>query len=209
MKLLDITAPFSPALPVYNGDPSLTVEETSRIADGKRANVSRFTFGCHTGTHIDAPKHFLDDGKTIADLPPEHFAGSAVVVEIFGCPAIGAAEIDAIPGDLDGKIVLLHTDNGDAMLDSTFRTDFVHLTGEGAEALCRRGIRGIGIDYLSVDAYGSPDFAAHMALLTREKLILEGILLTDIPAGEYFLWALPLNIPGGNGFPVRAVLEKR
>lgn len=206
MRIYDISVPFSGNLPIYAGDPGVSIENTSRIADGKRSNVSRFTFGCHSGTHIDAPKHFIDGGKTISDLPPEFFIGPAVVVECFGTPVITKDHINAIAADLDRKFVLLHTDNGDAMLEPEFCTRSVHLTGEAAETLCVRGIRGVGIDYLSVDMFRSPDFAAHYALLSKEKLIVEGIRLTGIPAGEYILSALPLNIPGGNGFPVRAIL---
>jgi len=206
MKLYDISVPFSIGLPVYGEDPPIITTDTDTIAAGGVANVTRFEFSCHTGTHIDAPKHFIDGGKTISDLPLCHFVGPAIVVEAFGKPAMDEGDINAIPGDISGKFILLHTDNGDAMLDGKFRGDYVYITEAAAKSLCERGVKGVGLDYLSVDPFGSKTFPAHMALLGAGMIILEGIRLTGIRPGEYLLSCAPLNIPGGNGFPVRAYL---
>ena len=206
MKLYDISLPFSEKLPPFGGENRLTATETMRIRDGAKANVTAFIFGSHTGTHIDAPKHFLDDAATIADLPLSHFMGPALVVEVFGKSEVRAEDIAAIPGDISGKIILFHTDNADMMLDSAFHTVFASIGGDAAKALCDRGVKGVGIDYLSVDPYDLGEFPAHYSLLGAGMLVLEGIRLSGIAPGEYYLFAVPLLIPGGNGFPVRAFL---
>lgn len=203
MKVYDISAPFSEKLPVYTGDPALTICDAKA---GSLANVSTLAFGTHTGTHVDVPKHLIDGGKALSDFPAETFLGDSVVAEALGKPVILKEDVEGIPGDIGGKIVLFKTDNGDAMLEPAFRTKYVHMDPAAAKALTDRGVKGAGIDYLSVDEYGSTGFGSHMILLGNGLFILEGAVLTHVPPGEYFLSALPLNIPGGNGCPVRAVL---
>lgn len=208
MKLYDISVPLSPSLPFYPGDPRMTVREHSKIADGAGANVSELTFGSHSGTHLDPPRHFFDGLSAVDEIPLERFYGPALVVEFPGKRAITAEDLRDLPLS-PGLNLLLKTDNSGTLSDPVFREDYVYLSGDGA-ALCQeRGINLIGIDYLSVEQFhGDATCPAHKTLLGAGILILEGLDLTGVPAGRYTLCAFPLNLPGGNGSPVRAVLLK-
>ncbi len=206
MRLYDISVPLSPALPFYPGDPVMSVREHSQISQGKGANVSELTFGSHTGTHLDPPRHFYDTLPSVDELPLSRFYGPALVLDLRGREQISAADLADIPME-PGLNLLLHTDNSGALYQPAFREDYVYLTGDAARLLRDRKINLIGIDYLSVEQFhGDGSCPAHKTLLGAEILILEGLDLTDVPAGRYTLCAFPLNLPGGNGSPVRAVL---
>lgn len=207
MKVYDVTAPFSVALPIFEGDPPLELRVDRSIKQGAMCNSSVFCMGNHTGTHVDAPIHFIEDGATLSDLPPEFFLGDGVVVEVSGKPAIGPEDVAAIP-DISGKIVLFKTDNRDAMLDKEFRREYVYLEPEAARLLRDGGARGVGVDYLSVDRFGDESFPSHMILLGHEMLVIEGLVLSEVPAGECYVSALPLPVKNGNGCPVRAVVVR-
>jgi len=201
----DITLDFSPDLVVYPGDPALEITEHMKIENGDIANISILRFGSHTGTHIDAPRHFIASGTTVDRLPLEHFIGKAKVFEFKNEEKI---EADSLKGleIARGDIILIKTKNSHVITNKEFKTDYTYIAPDAAEYLADIGIKTLGFDYLSVEKYGSGDFRAHHALLEKGIVIIEGLVLRGIKPGEYEIIALPLKIRNGNGSPVRAIL---
>ncbi len=207
MKLYDISIPLSPTVPVFPGDPAVSFTEHCSIKNGAVCNLTIYNFGSHSATHMDAPLHFVNDGKSVSDLPIERFIGKALVVDVRGYKAVTAEHVKRL--ELPPNInILFKTDNNNTLLESEFKKDFVYITPEAAQILIDKKVNLIGIDYLSVEQFGVKDFLAHKILLANEIIILEGIRLTDIEPGEYTLFAFPILIDGANGSSVRAVLAK-
>ncbi len=205
MNYYDISVPLSPNSPTFPGDPTISFSPHYQIDNGDVCNLTTYSFGSHSATHIDVPLHFLADGKSVSDMPIERFIGPALVVDATGCDIIAAehvANLDIAPG----MNILFKTDNKDALLCSEFKKDFVHVGIEAAEILSLKKVNMVGVDYLSVEGFGSKDFKVHKTLLSNNIILLEGIRLTNIEPGEYTLSALPIYIPGANGSPVRAIL---
>jgi arylformamidase len=211
MTIYDISISISELTPIYPGDPTVRIERWESIADGNVANVSYLHLCAHTGTHIDAPSHFIDGAKGIDKIPLETLVGEARVVTI-------PDEIKAIEAKhiLDLKLnnvtrILFKTRNSSFWNDSplNFREDYSSLTAEGAEVLVQLGIKLVGIDYLSIEPSNTSDFQTHKILLSNGIVILEGLNLYDVPEGNYELSCLPLKLAGGmlDGAPARAILR--
>ncbi len=211
MKIYDISVPISEKTPVYEGDPGVEIEVTSAISKGDAANVTKLNFGAHTATHVDAPSHFLEGTTKVLEMPLEILIGTARVVEI----PTNAMEINAQhikDANLWGVTrVLFKTQNSTFWneLEQGFRKDFTYISPEAAEALVRLGVQLVGIDYLSVEKFGSKDFQTHKTLLGNKVVIIEGLDLRTITPGNYELICLPLKIISetGDGAPARAVLR--
>lgn len=206
----DISLPYFPGMVVFPGDPVFTTEEILQIQNGDVCNLSRVSFGSHTGTHFDAPKHFFDDGLTVDRISLDHFIGKARVCEIMGKPEITETDLEA-QGLKKGEIILLKTDNSrwdEAQQFKTheFRWDFTVLTPGAARYLVETGIKTVGVDYFSVESSGDHNFPVHKTLLGNGIIIIEGLVLKAIAPGEYRMTGLPLNIQNGNGSPIRIVL---
>lgn len=207
-RYYDVTVPLSAAVPVFPGDPRFHMEFTHRIADGQPYNVARITMGAHSGTHVDAPYHFLADGGTVDQLPMEILIGKCRVLEIGKRDKIERADLES--QDLrDDLRVLLKTRMSGQLRVHEFQQDFVYLTPDAAQYLVQAGIKLVGIDYLSVEKFGSEDFAAHHALLGAGVVIIEGLDLSEVEPGEYDMTCLPLRIVGADGSPARVVLRSR
>lgn len=206
-RFYDITLPIAEGMLTYPDDPDVSVRAHSRIADGDDANVTALGLGSHTGTHLDAASHFIDGGQTVDRLPLERLVGSVLVVHMpSDVTAIGVEELRG--AGLDGATrVLLRTRNAELLGGDEFSEDFAHLTGDGARYLVDAGVELVGIDYLSVEAFGAEEPIAHRVLLEREVVIVEGVDLREVPAGRYELLCLPLRLAGLDGAPVRAVLR--
>lgn len=205
MRIHDITVPLSAELPVYPGDPPFVITPILSIANGDPVNVSCMTLGTHSGTHLDAPRHFSDGGLTVDEIPLELLIGKALVVEITGVTAIDRRELERLR--IKGvERLLLKTDNSELWQQSGFSHDFVALSVEGARFLLEAGVKLIGIDYLSIESVEG-DGEIHRMLLDGGMVILEGVNLADVAPGEYDLICLPLKIEGGDGAPVRALLR--
>jgi arylformamidase len=204
MELLDITVPIREGMVTYPGDPAVHLERVSAIADGAVANLSRLDFGVHSGTHIDAPLHFIDGGAAAESLPLDVLVGPATVVDATAVDGpLDRSALEAL--DLpDAPRLLFKTTNSTLWGSDDFADAFVHLTGEGAELLVERGVRLVGLDYLSV---GDPD--AHRALLGADVVAVEGLDLREAEPDDYELLCLPLKIVGSDGAPARAVLVRR
>ena len=205
-RYYDVTVPISARLPVWPGDPKVRLER-SRFADGDNVVHSlRLHLGNHTGTHVDAPRHMLEGGATLDQIPIERWLGPARVLAVEA-PQVGAEELAGV--DLEGiDKVLFKTANAGKLHEPEFDTDFVALTPSGARLLVERGVRLVGIDYLGIEAYSSEDFATHHILLGAGVLIIEGLDLARVPPGDYELLCLPLAIERGDGAPARVVLRE-
>jgi len=209
MKIYDVTVGIGPQTPIYSGDPPAVVESAKRLAAGDSANVSKLSFGAHTGTHVDAPNHFVEGTLRVDQLDLAKLIGPCRIVRV-------PDEIQTIwPehfGDADGvERVIFKTKNSAFWNDSEFHSDFAHLGPAAANALVERGIKLVGIDYLSIEKFHSGDHAVHKALLSKEIVILEGLDLREIEPGDYELICLPLKYVGGegDGAPARVVLIER
>jgi len=208
MKIHDISVPINSQLPIWPGDPNLILERVSKIEEGAFANISRLEMGVHTGTHIDAPYHFVANGKKVEDLPLELLIGRAQVVEI-------GQDIKRITGEVlkktkrpaDCRRLLLKTSNSQiwARGEKEFQQDFAALTNDGADYLIKCGIRLVGIDYLSIAPFEAPN-STHLTLLGADVVVIEGLDLSGVQAGEYQLVCLPLKLGAVEGAPARAVL---
>lgn len=209
-ELYDVSLPISTLLAVWPGDPPIEIEEASQISKGDVANVTRLNMGVHSGTHMDAPKHFLEGTTGIDEVPLDALVGTAYVVEIEGSPHIGAAELEA--AQLPAKIerILFKTRNSKFWETdpNTFHKDFTALAPDGAAWLLERNIKLVGIDYLSIEQFNPPRHDTHYTLLGERVVIVEGLNLSQVAPGEYTLMALPLKIKNGDGAPARVVLAK-
>jgi arylformamidase len=205
--LIDISVLLEPGMVVWPGDPEYRRFSVSSVESGDICSVTRFSMGSHTGTHIDAPAHFIRNGVTADEVPLDILIGEALVVEIDKDNLRGAISADdLISVDLKGvSKLLLKTANSKLLGKSRFINSFIYLTGDAARYLVDHGIKLVGIDYLSIDKPDSDD--AHRILLENGTAILETINLSDVKPGLYELICLPLKVFGSDGAPARAVLR--
>ena len=203
MELIDISVPLQPGMVVWEGDPPFRIEQAASMPAGEEFNVTRLDLSTHTGTHLDAPLHFVDGGATVDSIPLETLYGPCHVVD---AASVGGQLDAAALGGLDlppGERLLFKTRNGALWERETFSWDFTALTADGAEALVERGVRLVGIDYLSIG-----DFDAHRVLLGAGVVPLEGLDLRAVEPGPYTLVCLPLKLVGVEGSPARALLVR-
>lgn len=208
MKIYDITIPVSPDMPVWPGDPPITLEQVVSMDAGAHDNISRLACGVHTGTHVDAPHHFMNDHRTVESLALDVLTGPACVIHIPDEVDVVSAEVlekAAIP---PGTLRLLlktrnshHWERG----EKEFDTKFVGISADGAEWLVQHEVKLIGIDYLSVAPY-KQSVPTHRTLLGAGIIIVEGMDLSAVPPGVYELYCLPLKLVGSDGAPARAIL---
>ena len=205
--ILDVTVPITNSMPVWPGDPQVRLSPKSHLSRDKSHTVklTAIEMGSHTGTHVDAPYHFVEGGKRLHEIPLEQLTGKATVLEIAGVRSIGLGNLEHRKWDGIER-VLFKTDNSQHWQDEKFYEEFIYLEPDGAEFLVQRGIQLVGIDYLSIDKFKSEKHPTHFALLTRDIVILEGLNLSKVPAGEYTLLALPLNLQDADGAPSRVIL---
>lgn len=206
---LDISLAISPDLPHWPGSPLTELSRRRDMARGDPVNDSTLVCGVHTGTHVDAPLHFLADGADVAQLSLDALIGPAVVAALPGVDAITTADLESLNLPNDTQRLLLRTRNSQGWQrgDRDFRTDFVALTADAARWLVARGILLIGIDYLSVQIFrGDPQ--TYIALLQAGVVIVEGLNLAEVAPGHYELMCLPLKLAGAEGAPARAVLRR-
>lgn len=204
--MIDISVPLHDGMLQYPGDPAYRRDWWYRMDEGKNCNVSLLHLCAHTGTHMDAPFHFLQDGVTLDALPPERFMGVCRVVDLRGRPVIDAADVDAVDPQ-PGERLLFKTDNADSMRRDDFNPDYVALTPAAARRLAERGVAAVGIDYLSVEPYGQ-DGQTHRALLEGGIVVYEGYDVSSVPAGMYNLIALPILVQDSDGAPCRMLLQE-
>ncbi len=211
MPIYDISLPVSPSLPVWPGDPPIELEQIASMDKGDHNNLSRLNACVHIGTHVDAPHHFLNDGRTVENLPLEVLTGLCYVTQLpDGVDAITAEVLDGISfGEATTRILFgTRNSHGWAKGETTFQEDFVAITEDGAEWLVERGVRLVGVDYLSVAPYGD-SVPTHTVLLKAGVVLVEGLNLSQVPRGFYDLYCLPLKLVGSDGAPARTILVSR
>lgn len=208
-RIHDISVPVRAGGLVYPGNPEISIELRQAIARGAGANVSQVSFGSHTGTHVDAARHFIDDGQTVDDISLDKLIGPAIVVAFDeSLRSIGARDLEA--HDLGHhKRVLMRTRNSSFITEGGFHEDYTFLAPDGAEFLVSRGVELVGIDYLSIEQFHSGHHRTHRTLLQNGVVIVEGLNLGDITPGEYDFICLPLRLEGLDGAPARALLIER
>jgi arylformamidase len=205
--IYDISVPISNSMPVWPSDPPVNLTPKSHLSrDGSHTvRLTAIEMGSHTGTHLDAPWHFVDGGRKLHEIPLEQMIGPATVVEVSGVGSIGRPQLEPLAWN-NVQRVLFKTENSKHWNDGTFYSDFVYLEPEGAEFLVERGIRLVGIDYLSIDKYKSIQHPTHFVLLRKDVVIIEGLNLSQVRPGTYQMAALPLNLTDADGAPVRVIL---
>lgn len=203
-RLWDISQTLRPDLPVWPGDTAYTARRTWDMAGGSPVNVSAFEASTHAGTHADAPLHYDPAGAASADVDLAPYLGPCRVVDARGAgPVIDASFVETL-GVLPAR-VLFRT--YDTFPHDAWRSDFTTVSAAAITALATRGARLIGIDGPSLDPETSKTMDAHHAVLAADMRILEGLVLDEVPAGDYELIALPLKLAGLDASPVRAVLR--
>ena len=206
MRVYDATLRMEEGMVTFPGDPAFQIVPISRLQEGGAFELSRLSLGTHLGTHVDPPKHYLEGGAGVEELPLDALVGPGVVLDMRGRAYIDREALEQVsPGR--HRRVLLKTDNGPLLLRRAFRENYVHLTESGAAFLIERGVVLVGIDYLSIERYGNPGAAVHRALLKAGIVIVEGAHLAEVPPGPYEIFCLPLLIQGGDGAPARLLLR--
>ena len=202
MSLIDISVPIRSRMPIWDRNPGVHTELAQSIAGGDHANVTRLDLGAHTGTHVDAPFHFLSGGAGAETIDPQALIGEAWVVDATAATTVlDAAAIAAAGIPAGAERVLLKTRNSELWAQDEFTRDHVRLDASGAQAVLDAGPRLIGIDYLSIG-----DGDAHHLLLTNGVVPLEGLDLRGVEPGRYTLYCTALKVVGSDGAPARALL---
>src|SRR6266568_3006704 len=211
MRIYDVSVPISASTPIYPGDPGIEIGQWLSLAAGDAANVSVLHFGAHTGTHVDAPAHFIPGAPELQSVSLEILIGQTHVVEI---PTdVMAINEDVITATFPAgaKRVLFKTRNSDFWNEKRgrFRSDYTYISPDGARRLVAEGVHLVGIDYLSVERFKPERHDTHVTLLSNGVVIIEGLDLREVPAGPYELICLPLKIAEGcgDGAPARTILR--
>jgi arylformamidase len=204
-EVIDISLPITPNMPIWPGDPAPGLKPVLTLErDGLQ--VSQLVLSTHTGTHLDAPRHFIPGGCTIDQLDLGILVGVCRVIEVVSAAtSLSRTDLQRFELQPDER-VLVKTRNSRRPAARTFVPDFAALGPSAAAYLCDQGVRLVGIDGPSIDVWDASDFPCHKHLLAAGILIVENLVLRDVVPGVYGLIAVPLNIAGADGCPVRAVL---
>jgi len=207
MKLIDVTVPLDANLPTYPGNTPFQLDAVKRRARGDSSNVSSLRMSVHAGTHVDAPRHFFEEGPGAEALALDMLCGRTRVIELTTRRAVTAE--DLAPHDLTEDVrVLIKTPNSRFWGSAVFHEDFVGLTEAAARFIVEHGIKLVGVDYLSVEEYKRPGAPAHHMLLGAGTIVIEGLNLRDVDPGTYEMFCLPLAIVGADGAPARVILRR-
>jgi arylformamidase len=199
MTIYDVTVTLREGMPVYPGDPAFRRE-------GGR-NLNHLHIGTHGGTHVDAPAHMIEGGKSLTELAPEVFLGPALVVAINDTRAITRSELERHNLAGTERVLFKTANSGKLERTGTFDRDFVYMAADAAAMLAGLGLLLVGVDYLTLDPLGSSAFPAHKALLGAGIVVIEGLDLSQAPPGHYELFCGPLKIGGADGAPARVFLR--
>jgi arylformamidase len=207
MRRIDISMPLFSGMPAFPGDPEFGSSRIRSMSRGDAYDLSGLSLGSHAGTHVDPPSHFVPGGATTDQLDLGVLNGPCRVVQVASsATSVGVDEVDQVPPRTPR--VLFRTANSVRWSTSlTFFPDYLGLTAAAANRLAEKRVRLVGLDALSIENDPTGTFPVHHALLGRGILILEGLLLGDVPPGEYTLECLPLRLRGGDGGPARATLS--
>jgi arylformamidase len=204
---IDISVPLYTGMVHWPDSPPVEIVRTASMDSGDICNVSRLAMGAHTGTHMDAPLHFIRNGKSIDTMPIEATVGAARVLTISDPQAIKVYELEAYAIQAGERLLFKTSNSAGAWQSNTFVEDFVYISHEAAQYLAEKRVQTVGVDYLSVGGYRVDGPETHQALLSAGIWIIEGLNLAGVQAGSYELICLPLQMVGAEGAPARAVLR--
>ena len=210
-KAVDLTHELANGMPVYPGDPMPSFESAATL-EKNGVNLTRLTLGSHTGTHTDAPVHFIKGGIGIDEIPPSSLIGEALVVDLSNKP-LGSGITDSdlkmvLEGKiLDGVIILFYTGSSDHWGEPTMNSNYTYLTQDAAEYLVSRKVRAVGIDFLSVEKFKAPEPVVHKTLLGNGIFIIESLssALKQFAGKRILLINMPIKLQGGDGAPSRSI----
>jgi arylformamidase len=207
MKLIDVTVRLDANLPNYPGNTPLALEAVKRLARGDSSNVSSVHMSVHAGTHVDAPYHMLDGGYAAEDLPLDLLCGRARVIEVTTRRGITAEDLAGFDLTEDVRL-LIKTHNSRLWGSAEFHADYIGVTEPAAKFVVDRGVKVLGVDYLSVEEFKKAGKPTHHALLGAGTIVIEGLNLRDVEPGIYEMFCLPLALVGADGAPARVVLRQ-
>ncbi len=206
---IDVSVPLSNTMHGWPGNPPTSITMHLGTAKGDVCNVSAINFNSHTGTHMDAPLHFLHHGKSMDELPWDAVIGPARVVEIKDREAIKPAELKKLKPRKGERLIFKTRNSAGSWKQREFDKDFVYISKEASQVLVDAGVQTVGIDYLSVGGFHKDGIETHHILLGAEVWIIEGLDLSKIKPGNYDLNCLPIRFQNGDGAPARCLLRKR
>ena len=207
MKLIDVSVPLDARLPTYPGNAPVDLEPVKRLARGDSSNVSTLRMSAHAGTHVDAPRHFFDAGAGTDELPLDLLCGRTRVIQVDSRGGVSADDLS--PLDLSEDVrLLIKTHNSRLWGDAAFHPDYIGIRESAARYLVDRGIKVLGVNYLSVEVFKTPGAPAHHILLGAGTILIEGLNLGIIEPGIYEMYCLPLRLVGSDGAPARVVLRR-
>jgi arylformamidase len=205
-RVYDLTAPITPNTVVYPGDPHFSTEDIASLKSGSQFHLCHMHLGNHTGTHIDFPAHVVHGGKTSTDFPIQSLIGSGLIIEVPETEmSITKIFIKSQESISQNDFVFFKTANSKISKQAEFTEKYVYIEPDAAEELIKKGVKIVGIDYISVDSYEAEGLPVHHALLSRDILIVEGLELKEVPTGRYKIYIMPNSIPDMDGLPVRVI----
>jgi len=206
-RIYDVSLTIYPGMITWPGDPPVVSDTVKSIEEGSSSNISLLHIGTHTATHIDAPRHFIQSGIGVDKIDPEVLLGEA---RLFQLPDVHRIDRKLLEGlNLKGvSRILLGTRNSSLLKQDKLNMDYVFVTGDAAGYLVEKKIKLIGVDYLSIEEYRKEGHPAHNTFLGAGVIIIEGLDLADVPAGDYELICLPLKIKDADGSPARVLLRE-
>jgi len=207
MRIYDISLTISPEIPIWPGDPLIVLERIATIEAGSEINLTRLEMCAHSGTHVDAPFHFINGALTVDQLSLKVLSGRAYVLNLPDCDLITTKVLESADIPPRTRRLLFKTRNSSywSSRGNVFQENYVGLGKDGAQWLVDRGVKLVGIDYLSIAPY-SDTRATHEILLKAGVIVLEGLDLSKVSQGRYTLHCLPLKLAGADGAPARAIL---
>lgn len=209
---IDATATLDPsATPVYQGDAPMKFDFLKDMRKGDGFTLSAYSMGAHSGTHIDAPMHFIRDGAAVDKVALEALIGPARIIDIpDSVQAIDARALTGVNWKGAERVIFRTRSALHGWMHSpTFHKDFAYIAPDAAQQLADAGVKLVGVDYISAEQFGAPAPLTHRTLLGKGIPIVEGLQLDSVPAGDYDIIVLPIKVAGHEGAPARAVVRKR
>lgn len=206
-KYYDLSANISEELVAFPGDPLYQREQVSSLEEGSHFHLSKIHLGNHTGTHIDFPAHVIQGGKTSSDFPIDSLIGHGLIIEVPDKETSITRDFIKNQSILKNDFVFFKTTNSKISKNSTFTDKYVYIEPDAAEELLEKGVKIVGIDYISVDKYESEDLPVHKSLLSNDVLIVEGLELNHVPVGRCKIYIMPMKIIDMDGLPARIIAK--
>jgi arylformamidase len=204
----DLTAPITSHTVVYPGDPRFCTEDISSLQRGAPFHLCHMHYGNHTGTHIDFPAHVIPGGKTSSDFPIQDLIGSGLIIEVPETEQTITKEfVNAQHSIAQNDFIFFKTANSKISKQAEFTEKYVYIEPDAAEELIKKGIKIIGIDYISVDSFDAETLPVHHSFLSQDILIVEGLELHGVPMGRCKIYIMPNNIPSMDGLPARVIAQ--